>query len=172
MDSFFGIGFPELVLILIVAGIVMGPERIGHAARWLGRTTAQLQKISRGFVRQLNQELDSSGDGQAIKETMQELQQLRKELTDLRGEVNKTTQDATRTGQKAVEDIQNSIKPPTMKPPTLPMPPKNEDQGQANQVIRMGQRTLRPFPNYPPPWISLTIPNNGQSKFPLKYAGK
>ncbi|MAT99966.1 MAG: hypothetical protein CL608_22730 [Anaerolineaceae bacterium] len=128
MDSFFGIGFPELVLILIVAGIVMGPERIGHAARWLGRTTAQLQKISRGFVRQLNQELDSSGDGQAIKETMQELQQLRKELTDLRGEVNQTTREATRSGQKAVEDIQNSIKPPNMKPPTIPGPPKGEDQ--------------------------------------------
>lgn len=126
MDSFFGIGFPELVLILIVAGIVMGPERIGQTARWIGRTTAQLQKISRGFVRQLNQELDSSGDGQAIKETMQELQQLRKELTDLRGEVNQTTREATRSGQKAVEDIQNSIKPPSMKPPTLPIPPKNE----------------------------------------------
>jgi sec-independent protein translocase protein TatB len=123
MDSFFGIGFSELVLILIVAGIVMGPERIGQTARWFGRTTAQLQKISRGFVRQLNQELDSSSDGQAIKETMQELQQLRKELTDLRGEVNQTTRDATRRGQKAVEEIQNSIKPPNMKPPTFPVSP-------------------------------------------------
>jgi len=129
MDSFFGIGFPELVLILIVAGIVMGPERIGQTARWLGRTTAQLQKSSRGFVRQLNQELDSSGDGQAIKETMQELQQLRKELTDLRGEVTKTTKEATRSGQKAVEDIQNSIKPPNMKPPTFPVPPESENAG-------------------------------------------
>ncbi len=131
MDSFFGIGFPELVLILIVAGIVMGPERIGQTARWLGRTTAQLQKISRGFVRQLNQELDNSGDGQAIKETMQELQQLRKELTDLRGEVTQVTKDATRPGQKAIEDIQNSIKPPNMKPLTSPVPPQNEAASQA-----------------------------------------
>lgn len=114
MDSFFGIGFPELILILIVAGIVMGPERIGVAARWLGRTTAQLQKISRGFVRQLNQELDNSGDGQAIKETMQELKQLRKELTDLRGEVTQTTSEATKSGQQAFSDIKNSIKPPNM----------------------------------------------------------
>lgn len=123
MDSFFGIGFPELVLILVVAGIVMGPERIGQAARWIGRTTAQLQKISRGFVRQLNQELDKSGDGQAIRETMQELQQLRKELTDLRGEVNQTTSQAAQAGKQAFEDINNSIQPPNLKPPTLdPLP--------------------------------------------------
>ncbi|WP_420630987.1 twin-arginine translocase TatA/TatE family subunit [Candidatus Leptofilum sp.] len=123
MDSFFGIGFPELVLILVVAGIVMGPERIGQAARWLGRTTAQLQKISRGFVRQLNHELDNSGDGEAIRETMQELQQLRKELTDLRGEVNQTTSQATQDGKQAFEEINNSIQPPNLKPPTLTPPP-------------------------------------------------
>jgi len=120
MDSFFGIGFSELVLILIVAGIVMGPERIGQTARWLGRTTAQLQKISRGFIRQLNNELDSSGDGQAIKETMAELQQLRKELTDLRGEFTQTTKQATEAGQQALDDINNSIKPPSLKLPTMP----------------------------------------------------
>lgn len=138
MDSFFGIGFPELVLILIVAGIVMGPERIGIAARWLGRTTAQLQKISRGFVRQLNQELDNSSDGQALKETMQELQQLRKELTDLRGEVTQTTSEATKSGRQAFEDINNSIKPPSLKLPAAPSvpatdAPSNGKEGAAGQ---------------------------------------
>ena len=153
MDSFFGIGFPELVLILIVAGIVMGPERIGQTARWLGRTSAQLQKISRGFVRQLNQELDSSGD---IKETMQELQQLRKELTDLRGEVTKTARDATLGGRKAVEDIQNSIKPPNMKPPTLPVPPKNEGESD-NANGNNGASESTAVPKLPTP---LNVPDD------------
>ena len=126
MDSFFGIGFPELILILIVAGIVMGPERIGQAARWIGRTSGQLQRISRGFVRQLNQELDSSGDGQALKETMQELQQLRKELTDLRGEVNQSTNEAAQAGRQAYDEIQNSMAPPNLKPPTLPTVQEDE----------------------------------------------
>ncbi len=160
MDSFFGIGFPELVLILIVAGIVMGPERIGQTARWLGRTTAQLQKISRGFVRQLNQELDNSGDGQAIRETMQELQQLRKELTDLRGEVTQTTRDATLSGRKAVEDIQNSIKPPNMKPPTFPVLPKNEGVTESesdNANGNNGAAELTAVPKLPMP---LDIPDD------------
>ncbi len=160
MDSFFGIGFPELVLILIVAGIVMGPERIGQTARWLGRTTAQLQKISRGFVRQLNQELDSSGDGQALKETMQELQQLRKELTDLRGEVTQTTIGATSAGRKAVEDIQNSIKPPDLKPPVLSEPPKSEDTIEAkadNASEKNGSAEATAVPKLPTP---LDIPDD------------
>ena len=32
MDSFFGIGLPEFVLILLIASVVMGPERI--APEW------------------------------------------------------------------------------------------------------------------------------------------
>ena len=152
MDSFFGIGLPELILILVVAGIVMGPERIGQTARWLGRTTAQLQKISRGFVRQLNQELDSSGDGQAIKETMQELQQLRKELTDLRGEVTQTTRQATQVGQEALDDIQNSIKPPNLTPPTLSPPPVSDkaENGQTDAAEKNGtteSTAVPPLPN-------------------------
>lgn len=141
MDSFFGIGFPELVLILVVAGIVMGPERIGQTARWLGRTTAQLQKISRGFVRQLNHELDSSGDGQAIKETMQELRQLRKELTDLRGEVTQTTKQATQAGHQAVDDIRNSIQPPQLKPPTLPPTPASDGVTNENGNVVSGNES-------------------------------
>lgn len=138
MDSFFGIGLPELILILVVAGIVMGPERIGQTARWLGRTTAQLQKISRGFVRQLNQELDNSSDGKALRETMQELQQLRRELTDLRGEVTQTTRGATQGARKAFKDVENSIQPPNLLPPELssrsskpatPPPPASEQNG-------------------------------------------
>lgn len=138
----------------------MGPERIGQTARWIGRTTAQLQKISRGFVRQLNQELDSTGDGQAIKETMQELQQLRKELTDLRGEVNQTTKDATRSGRKAVEEIQNSIKPPTMKPPKLPTVPKSEDvsKGGTDSTIKNnGTADATAVPQLPTP---LDVPDD------------
>ena len=141
MDSFFGIGFPELVLILIVAGIVMGPERIGQTARWLGRITAQMQKISREFVRQLNHELDGSSDGQAVKETMQELQQLRKELSDLRGEVAQTTNRATKAGKQAVEDIQNSIQPPNMKMPKVPAPPSEQDNSQSRSAGKQNGAT-------------------------------
>ena len=49
----------EFVVILLLAGIVLGPERIRDVARWLGKTTAQLRAVSRGFMQQLSAELDA-----------------------------------------------------------------------------------------------------------------
>ena len=87
MDSFFGIGAPELILILFLAGIVMGPQRIRQVAYWLGKTTAQLQAIARGFSRQLNAELDAVDGSGELRDTMKEMQDLRRQMADLRREV-------------------------------------------------------------------------------------
>ena len=57
MDSLLGIGMPELVVILLLAGIVMGPERIRPVARWLGQALAQLQLLAASLIRQVNAEL-------------------------------------------------------------------------------------------------------------------
>ena len=117
MDSFFGIGAPELILILIIAGVVMGPERIAHIARWLGKTTAQLQNISRAFMHQLTQELDGVDDDGALKDALGEMQALRQELETLKGELTATTTAVSQEGQEAIQDIKevsNSILPPSL----------------------------------------------------------
>ncbi|MCL4803323.1 MAG: twin-arginine translocase TatA/TatE family subunit [Anaerolineae bacterium] len=87
MDNIFGIGLPELVLILVIAGMVMGPERIVRTARSLGALTARLQTISRTFIRQLNAELDNVDESGQIKSTVEELDQLRRQVADLKREV-------------------------------------------------------------------------------------
>lgn len=117
MDSLFGIGGPELILILIIAGVVMGPERIAHIARWLGKTTAQLQNISRAFMHQLTQELDGIDDDGALKDALGEMQALRKELETLKGELTATTTAVSKEGQDAIQEIKeasNSILPPSL----------------------------------------------------------
>ncbi|HSH03949.1 MAG TPA: hypothetical protein VLL52_15645 [Anaerolineae bacterium] len=84
MDSFFGVGPAELVMIMLLAGLVLGPQRIRDVARYLGRFTAAMQTVSREFVRQLNAELDGSEGGGDIKDVMAEMKALREEVVALR----------------------------------------------------------------------------------------
>lgn len=145
MDSFFGIGAPELILILLIAGMVMGPERIGRTARWLGRTTAQLQGISRSFVRQLNAELDIDGETDELKNAWKDMKDLRRQLEDLKGELTTVTGGATQEAKKALADIKQEAER-TIAPPAF-IPPKAEEPETADE---------------PPPLV--TPPNAEDSK--------
>jgi len=118
MDSFFGIGAPELILILVIAGMVMGPERIGRTARWLGRTSAQLQSISRGFIRQLNTELDAGGNADELKGAWRDMQDLRRQIDDLKGELTAVAGGAFKEGEKALTDVKKEVER-TIAPPSL-----------------------------------------------------
>lgn len=109
MDSFFGIGFAELIVILVLAGLVMGPARIRHVARTLGRLTAQLQNISREFARQLNAELDSLDDGGQMKDTMREMREMRQELLSLRQELNKVPKAFIEDTKDVVEETKGAV---------------------------------------------------------------
>ena len=118
MDSFFGIGAPELIVILLLAGIVMGPHRIRQVAFWLGKVTAQLQAISRGFARQLNAELSTVDEGGEMKDAWKEVQDLRRQLSDLRTEITSVATLPLEEGRKALNEskkmVENSMKPPQL----------------------------------------------------------
>ncbi len=118
MDSFFGIGAPELILILVIAGMVMGPERIGRTARWLGKTSTQLQSISRTFMRQLNAELDLDGDANGLKSTLKDMQDLRRQLDDLKGELTAVTGGAFKDAQNSLAEVKQEVER-TIAPPAL-----------------------------------------------------
>jgi Sec-independent protein translocase protein TatA len=118
MDSFFGIGGPELLFILILAGIVLGPHRIRDVARWLGKTTAQLQAISRGFTAQLNKELDTIDESGDLKGALQEMQDLRRQVAELRQEITKGVSEPVTEARallnESKEALDQSILPPAL----------------------------------------------------------
>jgi Sec-independent protein translocase protein TatA len=108
MDSFFGIGLPELILILLLAGMVMGPHRIRIVARKLGRITAQLQAISRQFARQLNAELDTL-EGNDVKGAWDDIRLLQKEVQALRDELGQAPRSIIDESKGAIEDAQKTF---------------------------------------------------------------
>ena len=49
----FGIGAPELVIILVVALVVLGPKRLPELARGLGRTLGEFRRATSGVTEEL-----------------------------------------------------------------------------------------------------------------------
>lgn len=104
IDSIFGIGGPELFVILVIAGIILGPKRIAQVANWFGRTTAYLQNISRGFATQLKDELNQLDEEGDLKSMMSEMTALRDEVNQLQSQLKGQVQDAVEETKSAVDE--------------------------------------------------------------------
>lgn len=63
----FNVGTPELLVILLVALIVLGPNKLPDAARQVGRFMGELRRMSSGFQSELRdamkEPVSSNGDG-------------------------------------------------------------------------------------------------------------
>jgi Tat protein translocase TatB subunit len=54
----FNVGGPELIVIMLVALVVLGPTRLPDAARNLGKAMAEFRRISGGFKAELRDALN------------------------------------------------------------------------------------------------------------------
>ena len=57
--DFFGIGTGEVLLILVVALIIMGPTRVAEVGRTLGKLTRTLKKATFDLTSEVTKELES-----------------------------------------------------------------------------------------------------------------
>ncbi|MEI7844517.1 MAG: twin-arginine translocase TatA/TatE family subunit [Chloroflexota bacterium] len=68
MDNLFGIGGSELVVIIILAGIVLGPERLARSAKEIGKFVRNVKAYLTSLSGELKAELDILDDIQKIKD--------------------------------------------------------------------------------------------------------
>ncbi|MBN2240364.1 MAG: twin-arginine translocase subunit TatB [Dehalococcoidales bacterium] len=75
--NFLDMGFGEIVVILLVALLVFGPEKMPELARKLGKTMRALKKMTSDLTLQIREEVESEK-----KELLDSLTQEEKEKPD------------------------------------------------------------------------------------------
>jgi len=70
MDGIFGIGGSELVVILILAGVILGPERLARSAREIGKFVKNVKAYFSTLSGELKAELDVLDDVEKIKKDL------------------------------------------------------------------------------------------------------
>jgi Tat protein translocase TatB subunit len=124
----FGIGTWELIVILILALIVLGPEKLPDMARKVGRTVARLRHTAEEVKREIDlegieREISQDGDLAELQESLDLRAQMRRALADLEPD---PTSPAATAGKL----------PPPSRPddgPPHPLPPARDPDGPASR---------------------------------------
>jgi sec-independent protein translocase protein TatB len=61
----FNLGAGEVLVILLLALIVLGPQRLPDAARQVGRFTSEIRKLSSGFQQEMKAAFEEETEAQA-----------------------------------------------------------------------------------------------------------
>ena len=86
----FGMGMPEIILILAIALIVLGPKKLPEIAKALGRGIAEFKKATHDF----KESLDVEDDLKEARDTMREI----------KGDIQQTIQKSVTKGAAFVDN--------------------------------------------------------------------
>ena len=93
----FGIGMPEMILILAIALIVIGPKKLPDLAKSLGRAMNEFKKATR----EIKESMDIDGDLQEVKKSFDDLNQ------DVKDAVNVNPLKSAKAAPSVEEDPQD-----------------------------------------------------------------
>ena len=105
----FSFGWGEILLILVVVIIVVGPKDIPKFLRQIGNLSKSIKKISREFKSSLNQIAEES-DLKDVKNSITDVTNINKDLdikSNLKNEIN-TIKETVSSVEKDITDINKS----------------------------------------------------------------
>ena len=96
----FGIGSTELLVILVIALLVLGPKNLPKIAQTIGKAMGQFQRVSKDFQRTLNTEVALEEEADKRKEQ----EKLVAEQEERKAQETQVTQETGATSEKNVAD--------------------------------------------------------------------
>ena len=115
--DFLGIGLPELIVVLLIAVIVVGPKRLPEVAVQLARAIRQLRGYATDVTSQMRAELD---------ELTREYEQVRQELREFRDSATKEVRSVTAEMDRAMHEAPAIIESSAEEKPRRRLPPPRE----------------------------------------------
>lgn len=119
----FDIGFPELLLVSVVALLVLGPERLPEALRtlglWLGRMRRSFSRVKVEIEREIGMdEIRRQLHNEAIMEQMKQIEQ---DVSGVSQDIRSAVETAAEgpTADQAVEPDDPSRPPPDLAAPVV-----------------------------------------------------
>jgi sec-independent protein translocase protein TatA len=79
----FGVSLPELIVIMVLGLLVLGPQRLPEVARKIGRLYGQLRRASEEFQRTIRQDLAALERQKDINRNKAVANEIRERFADL-----------------------------------------------------------------------------------------
>ncbi|MBU0971140.1 MAG: twin-arginine translocase TatA/TatE family subunit [Proteobacteria bacterium] len=98
----FGLGMPEILLILAIALIVIGPKKLPDLAKTLGRAMGEFKRSAQDFKRSID-----------VETTLKDIETPASDLKNIIKEANKTNQSHVEPGD---DPVTTRTKPPETDP--------------------------------------------------------
>ena len=101
----FNIGFSELIIVLLIAFLVVGPRDLPKVARWLGRAVKKIRQL----IREIKQETGWDELEKEFKDTQTDVDQTIKDLQkDM--DISQELKSAAADWNKNVKEVQQTLK--------------------------------------------------------------
>ena len=112
--DFLGIGMPELIVVLIIAVVVVGPKRLPEVAVQLARLIRQLRGYATDVTSQMRSELDElTREYEQVRKDLQEFREsATREVHSVIGEVDRATREAPAVIESSAEEKPKRRLPP------------------------------------------------------------
>lgn len=101
----FDIGFTELLLLGVVALLVLGPERLPHAARMTGAWIGKVRRTFASLQVEIEREVNASEVQARLKQEADNIG-----LTDIAKELGETTANAKKQSEEILQSTNTNIK--------------------------------------------------------------
>jgi len=116
----FGIGMTEIIVILAIALLVIGPEKLPELARTLGKGLAEFKKTAEDFRNSFHEDMRAEEEkGKLLKKAQENL--------DQKAETEKPVEEKPETNsKKATEDTPIADQAPSTASVNEEKPPKHD----------------------------------------------